>query len=1005
MFPNAEVVPSQVRNPRMGSIEVSAAVRVGALAVVLCLQALSAGAETSPEPPTYPLTVWAAENGEPPGDVFAIAQDVEGFLWLGGPTGLLRFDGARFTRWPPAGDAGSLPSGPVHAIVGAPDGSIWVGFGGGGGVARIEKDRIVRFAGQEGAPTDVAAMIRDRQGAIWVATRRGLFRFFGGRWTVIGEEDGYPGAETLSLFEDRAGRLWAGTAAGIYRRTDGSFELVDETVRTVQSFAEDEQGGIWITDPNHLAYRLFTRERPRPDPAVQLPAGGWRLLHDRRGQIWIAAFGGGLLRIADATAPLPVIERFAYEHRLAGSPRALYQDAEDNIWLGMRGGLLRLSGNSFTTTPLLEGLTNDGVRTSAVGRDGSVWVATGHAVNRFLHGSHTAYGVSQTTALHVDRQDRLWISAAGEIGQFVNGRLAPLAVPDVTRVMAMTTDSRGVLWLCSSLRGVMTWDGKTLSRFQPDPQVAALACQSIYTDRQDRVWIGFLSGGAAVYERGRLQRFGEGDGLARGTVLGILEDSSGAVWISTSSGVSRYADGRFTAITQAHAPLVDIVPVLVEDDEGYLWVGVNSGAGILRFHPGEMDKVVANPADQIEYALFDESDGLQTGSQTWQSGVGGVRDGAGRLWVAAGVGMAIVDPQKLPSPRRPGPTRIESVTADGRRIVPVPDLALPSGTSTLEIEYGAISLSSASKLRFRYMLEGVDAGWVYAGVAREARYANVPSGGHRFRVSVTDNGRWTEAATWAFSVQPPLYLTRGFLGLAAAGLLLLLAAVWWVRLRAVRHQYALVFAERARVSREIHDTLLQSLAAIGMELETIASHLDPSQNPARDALRRLRRHVGHSVREARESILELRHNPMRRPELAVSLRDLAASTTRAKGMPTEFSVTGRPQKGVADVDIQLLRIAQEAVNNAVRHAHPSQIRIGLAYEPARLVLTVTDDGRGFTPTAFDSAPTSGEHLGLLTMKERAARVRGHIAIESSPGSGTTVSVTAPLTRRPVGVEP
>ena len=73
-----------------------------------------------------------------------------------------------------------------------------------------------------------------------------------------------------------------------------------------------------------------------------------------------------------------------------------------------------------------------------------------------------------------------------------------------------------------------------------------------------------------------------------------------------------------------------------------------------------------------------------------------------------------------------------------------------------------MSLSSSSKLRFRYMLEGLDDEWVYAGNAREATYANVPSGDYRFRVSTTANGEWTEAARWGFSVAPPFYRTRGF---------------------------------------------------------------------------------------------------------------------------------------------------------------------------------------------------------------------------------------------------
>lgn len=977
----------------------SHAIRTGALLLLFTVVASArTGAETV-SPPRYALTAWAADDGEPPGDVFAIAQDAEGFLWLGTPTGLIRFDGTRFTRWPPPGSSGQLPEGPVHAIVGAPDGTLWVGFGGGGGVVEIRRDEIIRHAADHGAPPGVTSMIRDRTGAIWVAARRGLFRFANGRWTTMGDADGYPGAEAFSLFEDSSGDLWAGTAAGVFRRRNGVFELVDDTSRNVQSLAEDESGAIWITDPQHIAERLPGHVRAAPGEGVRLPAGAWRLLHDRSGQVWVAAFGSGLLRITGAETASPVVERFPYEHRLSGSPRALYEDTENNLWVGMRGGLLRLSETSFVPVQPLDGLTNDGVRTTAVSSDGVVWVATGHALNRYSGDAHESFDIAQTTALHTDRDGHLWISTGESIGRLEDGHLVPVPVPDVRRVMAITSDAAGTLWLCSSLRGVSAWDGVQLIAFEGEgnAETASRACQSIYTDRRGRVWVGFLGGGVAVYERGSFRAYGAQDGVAPGTVFGFLEDDAGAVWLSTSSGVSRFLDGRFASFTRAHAPLADIVPVFVKDGEGYLWVGVDSGAGILRFHPDEIDEVVADPSHQIEYLLFDESDGMQQGSQAWQSGVGGVRDGDGRLWVATGVGIVIIDPRTLPLRPPPRPARIEAVTANGRRFTPEEGISFSAGTSTIQIEYGAISLSSASKLRFRHTLEGMDEPWTYAGALREATYANLPPGDYRFRVSATDTGRWTEPAIWSFSVAPPFYLTRSFFVIVLAGMVLLLGSTWLLRLRATRNQYALVLAERTRVSREIHDTLLQSLAAIGVEIETVATQLDPAQSTARESLRRLRRQVSRSVRDARDSILELRHAPMRQTDLAELLREVAETTTRTRGVPVEFHVTGRVRKEPGEVDMQLLRIGQEAVTNAIKHARASSIRVTLLYEDRRVTLAVSDNGRGFTPAEYDPPPASGEHLGLLTMRERAVRVGGRVSIVSSPGHGTTVEAVVPLT--------
>jgi signal transduction histidine kinase len=227
---------------------------------------------------------------------------------------------------------------------------------------------------------------------------------------------------------------------------------------------------------------------------------------------------------------------------------------------------------------------------------------------------------------------------------------------------------------------------------------------------------------------------------------------------------------------------------------------------------------------------------------------------------------------------------------------------------------------------------------------------------------------------------------------------MLLGAAWWLRMRAMRDRYALVFAERARVSREIHDTLLQSLAALGVEIEAIATQLDPSQGGARDELRRIRRQVGHSLRDARESILELRRDAMTTRDVVESLREVAERAMRTYGVRVDIEVTGRrPANCSADVDIQLFRIGQEALTNAIRHGHATEVRMTVVYEKDRVRLSICDNGCGFAPDAPLPAREAGEHLGLLTMRERAARVRGRIDIVSSPGSGTTIETMIPVT--------
>jgi len=552
--------------------------------------------------------------------------------------------------------------------------------------------------------------------------------------------------------------------------------------------------------------------------------------------------------------------------------------------------------------------------------------------------------------------------------------------------------------MCSIDQGLLWWRNGALTQPDETPDVSMHPCTYVYADRRGRIWVGFSAGGVAVFDAEGFHTYGDTHGLATGSILAIFEDRKDAIWIATSAGISRFQNGRFTTITAKNGPFEDIIPSFVDDDDGNVWVGVNAGSGVVRFSPSEMDKVAVDRAHQIEYSLFDVSDGLQ-GDLHWQSRPAAVRAGDGRLWFATGTGVAIIDPRNLPRSRRPSTPRIELASADGQPLAPVAQMVLPR-TSTLRIDYAALSLSAASKLRFRYSLMGLNNGlnneWVAAGTRRDVSYSNLPPGRYRFRVSATNDGLWTDDAIWEFSIAPPFFRTTWFIALCAVGLALVLVLTWWLRLQAVQKQFAMVFAERTRVSRDIHDTLLQSLGAIGLELEAVASQLETSPGSASESLRHLRRQVTHSVREAREWIWELRSSRMEpRRSLVDMLRKWAETATAGKTVHVEITASGRARACPIDVEEQLLRIGQEAVNNALRHASPSQIRVTIQYRPDSVSLRVVDDGCGFVVEDPASVST-GEHWGLVTMKERVARIGGRFEILSKPGGGTTVDATVQL---------
>src|SRR5207244_1252540 len=179
--------------------------------------------------------------------------------------------------------------------------------------------------------------------------------------------------------------------------------------------------------------------------------------------------------------------------------------------------------------------------------------------------------------------------------------------------------------------------------------------------------------------------------------------------------------------------------------------------------------------------------------------------------------------------------------------------------------------------------------------------------------------------------------------------------------------FSLVLGERVRVSREIHDTLLQSLVGVALQLDALSEAAGPV-GFMKDTLVRTRRDVEEYIRETRQSIWNLRSPKLDRSDLAAALRQTGERAT--SGTPVQFSLTttGQAHRFETDVEQQLLRIGEQAVLNSVRHAKASEVHLKLQYGDDAVRLRVSDNGRGFD--ASDPAVANGEHYGLIGMKER-----------------------------------
>jgi signal transduction histidine kinase/ligand-binding sensor domain-containing protein len=939
----------------------------------------------------YTHVAWTQADGLPSGQVRAIAQDQTGFLWLGTDSGLVRFDGMRFETVEEVYGV-KLPDQELRAVVASRDGSLWLGFDGPGWVARLRDGRLETHHEPGGRPALIRTMLEDRHGTIWVADSFGLAKFHDGQWERL-VEDRAPAEPMYALFEDDTGTLWTGGLLGVFKRRTGTdiFERSRVGPSYTYSLAQDSNGRMWAADPQH-GFGILGESAWQPQ-IRGFP--GMRLMRDRRGTMWITSLVHGIARVTSSEQWH--IERVSAPAELTSNTvPAIFEDRDGNVWVGTSTGLDRFSEKYIDTITDSNGIVNAIVRSIARTTDGSIWIATDGGISRFSQNGRTWYderhGLPGTFVNYMyGDQDVLWVGTTRGLARFSEGRFSPLQYDENSRlrqIRAITKDRDDSVWVSDRDKGIFRWANGQMTRLD----IANFALVAL-TDRGGRVWLGFANGELAVQRNGKLVWYGPRDGLNATDILAIYEDRTGTIWIGHKNGLSRLGvDGRFTAIDLGTG-----IPATavwgIANEQGSLWLAVDEG--ILRIPETEFDKKSADETYRIRYTTYDESDGLEA-RPGWLRGSTIIRATDGKLWFATRRSVVIVDPLAPKQQPRAPQARIAAVHVDGRRIAQGATSDLSRHTEGVVIEFTALSLTSAGTVHFNYMLEGFDSKWIDARSNRQAVYGRLPPGAYRFRLAARNNDGPDAAITadWAFTIQPAFYQTRLFAIGSIASVGLMIWTAWQLRVRQIRRETSVLLAERGRMARELHDTLLQNLSGLALKCTVIARQLDPSFSQLKEQLEDVRRQVEHDVREARHAISDLRSPTLETSGLAAALRETTADILEDSQSRLEFIVTGVPRRAEPVVEQQLLRIAQEAVRNATAHAQAEVIRVTLDYGGAGIVLRVVDDGCGFDPQQTERK--LGRSFGLGNMQERAEQIAAQFNISSRVGAGTQVEVLLAL---------
>jgi signal transduction histidine kinase/ligand-binding sensor domain-containing protein len=953
----------------------------------------------------YLQTVWTTEDGLPQNSVTAIVQSRDGYLWLSTFGGLARFDGVRFTIFNSANTPG-MKSNRITALFEDRRGILWLG---------TETGELMSL--QDGVGTTyplsgalegaiVSSITGDDAGILWLGTTKGLARFQDGTFTAYTTADGLPNNQIYTGALDQAGRLWMMATRELTQFDGRRFVTYPFREGLLEGFITPRrQGGLWVAATTGVA--LFLDGKFVVYPHVTRSTQYMRtLFEDREGTVWIGYLSPPMVkRFQSGSFSSYAMKSGEYEIR------AIYEDREGNLWIGsIGGGLIRLKKRAVATYTTDNGLPSNNVFAITDDGVGGTWIATALGLAHVRAGKTTVYtnkdGMpsSYATALLRDRAGSLWIGSNLGLTRFKDQRFinyTPAQGLSGLVVMSLAEDRDGNVWI-GTMDGLNRLRDGAFTVYNRAAGLVSNDVRSIVQARDGALWVG-TTGGLSRFNQGTFTSYTTRDGMSNGYVRAIVEEPDGALWLGTyGGGLNRFKNGRFTPVTIKDGLFDDFVSRILEDDRGNFWMLGNRG--IFSVKRAELNDFADGRVGSITSIAYGIDDGMMSSEGEGNAQPAGWRAADGKMWFPTIKGVAVLDPSPVNS--LPSPVVIQGVTVDRVAQSATHRVQIHPGQQNLEIYYAGLTFSRPEQVKFKYQLVNFDRGWVDAGTRRTAYYPQLPPGSYTFRV-VADNGFgvWNMTGqSLSVIVLPPFYQTWWFgtlVSLAVAGMI---ALIWHQRVSRFQRAHAAQQAfsrqliasqenERKRIAAELHDSLGQRLVII-KNLALILLNGSATVH-AREQLDEISTEASHALGEVREISYNLRPHQLDRLGLTKAVEALVKKAASAS--PITFSSEIDDIDGVfpKEAEINFYRVAQESVNNVVKHSAATDASVTVRRDDGRIALTVRDNGKGFVPETIQRDPSAGG-LGLVGISERATLLGGRATIQSAPGRGTTIGMSIDL---------